>query len=661
MSWFISLILAGSMMVSGNNLPVSENNVYENQGVPVFSHSDETERFEQTYSFDPNGRIQVSNLNGSITIEAWDNPQIYLEAVKYADSKERLSEVSIKIDANKTNFKVETDYDEWNRKTNGIQRNKGGNYGSLRVEYRLKVPRTAMLDEIETVNGSVTVSNMTKYTQISTVNGRVMGTNLRGTAKLSTVNGSVLADFDRLENKSVVALETVNGSVKLVIPSDVNAVIKADTLNGSITNSFGLPVKKGEYVGRDLYGRIGSSSVSVEEYSKIKLSSVNGGLSIDRKNDGKNLNPATNLLPEKNSDDFDSEFDAEMRDAERETNREIREARRDVAKAQREMQRSMRVTQAETAKAMRDVSKEIVKIAPEVARVSAEALETAVIAIDSAEIKEKIEAAKLRQEAVLTRRVESQLNIPAVEQEKGSFAIEGVPTVVIEADNCVISVRGWDKPEVKYSMTKISKDQISNIQNKKSVQFKAEKTDKGEVAIEVINDSGSEVKFTEPVQVQLEVFVPKKSNLRIHTNDELRLEGVTGEINLEGGDASMNLRDIKGKLILRAGDGMVRLIGFSGELESEIIDGEMFLEGDFQRINSRADDGTITLTLPGNANATLITNGKIDFQDVVLRGVVKDDKMETKTLNIGEGGAKFKFDFADGKLVIREKKSISIS
>ena len=86
----------------------------------------------------------------------------------------------------------------------------------------------------------------------------------------------------------------------------LGGTVKADSLNGNITNDFGLPVNKGKYVGRNLYGRLGGGDV------QIKLSSVNGGLAIGRRNDGRSLSPATNLLPEKGKDDdWDSDVDHE--------------------------------------------------------------------------------------------------------------------------------------------------------------------------------------------------------------------------------------------------------------------------------------------------------------------------------------------------------------
>jgi hypothetical protein len=95
------------------------------------------------------------------------------------------------------------------------------------------------------------------------------------------VNGEVRAGFDSLNAGTSLALDTVNGKVNLEVPSDINATIKADSLNGSIVNEFGaFPVRKGKPVGRDLHGRVGTGEV------QIKLSAVNGGLFIGRKKDG---------------------------------------------------------------------------------------------------------------------------------------------------------------------------------------------------------------------------------------------------------------------------------------------------------------------------------------------------------------------------------------
>jgi len=281
MSWLYSIIFASLLISSGGNLPEINNYNYSNFSSKNVFKFDETERFEQSYPLNANGTVSVSNVNGSITVGTWDRNEVKFEYVKTADTKEGLSEIEVKIDARPDVFSVETNYGDWRRKNSGERQN----YGKLQIEYRLVVPRNAILDDIETVNGSVSITNAGNSTKASAVNGQVRATNLRGAANLSTVNGTVVADFDQLEAKSKISLNTVNGTVDLIIPSDANATVKADTLNGEISNDFGLPVRKGEYVGRDMYGKIGSGDV------QIRLNSVNGALSVRRKTTVKILIP----------------------------------------------------------------------------------------------------------------------------------------------------------------------------------------------------------------------------------------------------------------------------------------------------------------------------------------------------------------------------------
>ena len=259
MSWLYSIFLAG-LAFSSTGSPVNLNAVHSVDNSAVQAKADETEHFDQTYPITANGKVNLSNVNGSVTVEAWDRNEVRVEYTKTADSKERLNDVNVRIDSRADGISIETDYDNWKRDNNTS--NHGWKFsGKLEVTFKLTVPRGAMLNEIQTVNGSVDLADFTNYTKVSAVNGTVTARNIRGTARLSTVNGEVHADFDRLETGSKISLDTVNGHVNLVIPSDSNATVKADSLNGNISNDFGLPVRKGKYVGRDLYGKLGSGDI----------------------------------------------------------------------------------------------------------------------------------------------------------------------------------------------------------------------------------------------------------------------------------------------------------------------------------------------------------------------------------------------------------------
>jgi len=143
------------------------------------------------------------------------------------------------------------------------------------VEYTLSVPRSAHLDEVELVNGSLDVTGVSGEVHASCVNGRLNARELSGRTHLSTVNGHLQAEFSKL-GEAPVKLSAVNGRLEVFLPADANASVQASNVNGSIDNDFGLQVVRRQYVGRDLRGDVGSGGTPVE------LSNVNGEIAIRR-------------------------------------------------------------------------------------------------------------------------------------------------------------------------------------------------------------------------------------------------------------------------------------------------------------------------------------------------------------------------------------------
>lgn len=637
MSWLISLVLAGVVFSTDTTVPMRQNNFTNGDTTTTrVVRFDETERFEQTYPLSANGKVSISNVNGSITIDTWDRNEVKLEAVKTADDKERLSEVEIKIDARKDAIIIETNYDSWKR-NNG---NGWKNYGKLTVDYRLTVPRNAVLDEVETVNGSVNIANSNNVTKASTVNGQVVATNLRGTAELSTVNGTIEANFDQLQSSSRINLNTVNGQVNLVIPSDANATVRADTLNGQITNDFGLRVRKGEYVGRDMYGRIGSGEV------QIKLNSVNGGLHIKRnKNDGKSVNPATDLLPAKNRTDDDPDVDVDV-DVDANIN---------VDKMNREIGKTVKKTRTDTTAEMRRAQRDLERAQRELERVKPE-----IVTIDKEKLQAQIRE-DLRRQAETMRLAEANFfsGAPVIEKKSDSFTVKGIQKVIIDAKSCDVSVRGWDKPEVQYAITRISK-----VRNQKPIVYNADRSD-SEVKITVSGSKDAQNRdiFNDSERVRVEVFVPKKSNLRILSNREIRLENVSGEIDLTGSDEAVNVRNVDGKLTVAARDGKIRVIGFEGEINAKTTDGDMSLEGDFEKITATTGNGNIIVTVTDDVSAIIRANTSSVKLDGILPSKVKTENISenSSVWRIGGSEAEYNFTVGDGRIFIRSMNDLKAS
>src|SRR5687768_15120370 len=98
MSWLYTIVFAGLLLSSGGEQGANSPDV---QFIDTTETSrptiDEIEKVEQTYPLNPNGRVSVSNVNGSITVEAWDRNEVHLEATKIADTREALALMEIKV------------------------------------------------------------------------------------------------------------------------------------------------------------------------------------------------------------------------------------------------------------------------------------------------------------------------------------------------------------------------------------------------------------------------------------------------------------------------------------------------------------------------------------------------------------------------------------
>ena len=253
-----------------------------------------TEEFHQTYALAADGRVELDNINGPVHISSWDRNEVKVDAIKSADTKERLDEAKIEIDSRSDSLSIRTKYPEHNQNWNW-----GSHNNPASVEYTLTVPRTARLDEIKLINGSLDIAGVSGEVNASCINGRLEAHNLAGRARLSTINGRLDARFDRLAGHSV-ELNSVNGSVDLTIPSDSNAEVEATTVSGGINNDFGLHVNHHRFVGHDLRGELGSGG------THIRVSNVNGRVEVHHAEDGRALSPVKDLSGRDKDDDDDS-------------------------------------------------------------------------------------------------------------------------------------------------------------------------------------------------------------------------------------------------------------------------------------------------------------------------------------------------------------------
>jgi DUF4097 and DUF4098 domain-containing protein YvlB len=221
-----------------------------------------TREFAQTYPLRSGGSLELSNVNGTVRIEAWDKDVVEVRAVKTTSEKEsNLDRVSIDVDSRPDGgLSISTRYPQ----EEGVE---------VAVDYTVHVPRRAQVTHVNTVNGSLRVADLDSVGELHTVNGNIEVFEGSGDVHAHTTNGNVYLELKRPADAKGALAETTNGSVLLAIPADLAANLEAHCMNGSFTSELPV-VMRGAVQPRVLHGKLGRGG------TPIRLGTVNGVIRV---------------------------------------------------------------------------------------------------------------------------------------------------------------------------------------------------------------------------------------------------------------------------------------------------------------------------------------------------------------------------------------------
>lgn len=241
-----------------------------------------TETVEKTLPLTGAGSFRLENVNGSITVTAWDRPEVSVKATKKArgmteeKAKEALAKTEVVFKAAGDEVSVETVHP----KRTGFA--VGG--PSVSVRYVVQLPRGARA-AVTTVNGSVEADVPGTTLSCQSVNGTIE-VKAAGVLKAESVNGKITfrtASVESVEttNGSVQGIlegpqsgpgsvETVNGSVKISLGPGASLTLSAQNVNGSLDNSLtGVTVQK-----HQASGKVGAGGPA------LSVETVNGSITL---------------------------------------------------------------------------------------------------------------------------------------------------------------------------------------------------------------------------------------------------------------------------------------------------------------------------------------------------------------------------------------------
>ena len=226
---------------------------------------------EQKYTVAANATLSVENTDGSIRVYAAEAPEIYIQAIKKAYSRERLQGIVVDVKASQTGVAITTSFPP---RKNALSDRSGT------VDYIIVVPQTAQVTDLKLTNGEILVEGLRNGGSATAhlVNGWLAGHNCFTNLNLMVENGRLDVAFDWWENhKFAIKARNTRGNVRGIFPSDASLSLNATALEGRVANGF--DTKKSN--GGDMIHSV-ATVLGTDGEATISLEADRGNVRIDK-------------------------------------------------------------------------------------------------------------------------------------------------------------------------------------------------------------------------------------------------------------------------------------------------------------------------------------------------------------------------------------------
>jgi hypothetical protein len=221
-------------------------------------------------------RVEVKGVNGDVRAIFTTGAEVEVTAARHARRSDP-DDVKIEVIEHEGGVTICAVYPTPRRARQENKCEVGGSWHSstedndVTVDFEVRIPAGVAFGG-QTVNGEMSATGLKADVKASTVNGSVRVTTT-GLAEASTVNGSVYVEMGRADWTDELEFTTVNGTVTLVLPAQLNTEVRASTVNGDLVTDYPLTVT-GRFGRHRMRGTIGSGGRS------LSLSTVNGEIRL---------------------------------------------------------------------------------------------------------------------------------------------------------------------------------------------------------------------------------------------------------------------------------------------------------------------------------------------------------------------------------------------
>lgn len=222
--------------------------------------------------------VRVKNLNGRVTVRAASGSTVEITGDK---NVRRGDPSSVRIVTQRTGkggilvcafWTEDASCDEDSYSSNSHGEDGGRRSRDISVDFTVSLPAGVNVLS-SSVNGDVEVEGATAEVEVRTVNGDVRGITSSGPVSANTVNGSITAKMRTLPGNSDLDFRTVNGSIDLELPTQLDADVELRTVNGGFRTDYPMTLS-GRVSPRHLNATIGKGG------RRLRATTVNGSIEL---------------------------------------------------------------------------------------------------------------------------------------------------------------------------------------------------------------------------------------------------------------------------------------------------------------------------------------------------------------------------------------------
>lgn len=195
--------------------------------------ADVTDRQARTVALPPGKPLSIDVTIGAVRIEGWDRADAEIIVERHVPAAAQFSRLPIVIEDSPARVSIRA-----------LQAD-GATDPGLRADVVVRVPRSAVIDRVQVLEGRVSVSGFNGQLTADIRRGPIEGKDLSGTLRLEAGIGSVVLTGTRLSANGLLRLRAFNGDVRLTLTTrPVDARIMALALNGQIRSDIPLTLRE---------------------------------------------------------------------------------------------------------------------------------------------------------------------------------------------------------------------------------------------------------------------------------------------------------------------------------------------------------------------------------------------------------------------------------